>query len=62
MGMRRVFEPGAAALAAQVASDEQLAGIAQAYDGMAAARDRRRRCSSPTSRSTAASPRPPATT
>jgi DNA-binding FadR family transcriptional regulator len=39
MGMRRVFEPGAAALAATAASDEQLAGIAQAYDGMAAARD-----------------------
>ena len=37
MGMRRVFEPGAAALAAQAATDEQLAGIAQAYDGMAAA-------------------------
>ena len=42
MGMRRVFEPGAAALAAQAATDEQLAGIAQAYDGMAAARRRRR--------------------
>ena len=39
MGMRRVFEPGAAALAARAASDEQLAGIAQAYEGMAAARD-----------------------
>jgi len=37
MGMRRVFEPGAAAMAARAASDEQLAGIAQAYDGMAAA-------------------------
>ena len=37
MGMRRVFEPGAAALAAQAATDEQLAGIAQAYDGMATA-------------------------
>ena len=37
MGMRRVFEPGAAALAAQAASDEQLAGIAQAYEAMAAA-------------------------
>jgi len=34
MGMRRVFEPGAAALAAQAATDEQLAGIAQAYDRM----------------------------
>jgi len=39
MGMRRVFEPGAAALAAQAATDEQLAGIAQAYEGMAAAAD-----------------------
>jgi DNA-binding FadR family transcriptional regulator len=39
MGMRRVFEPGAAALAATAASDEQLAAIAQAYDGMAAAPD-----------------------
>jgi len=39
MGMRRVFEPGAAALAARSATDEQLAGIAQAYDGMAAAPD-----------------------
>jgi DNA-binding FadR family transcriptional regulator len=37
MGMRRVFEPGAAALAAQAATDEQLAGIARAYDGMVAA-------------------------
>jgi len=39
MDMRRVFEPGIAALAAVAASDEQLAGIAQAYDGMAAAPD-----------------------
>ena len=39
MDMRRVFEPGAAALAARAASDEQLAGIAQAYEGMAAAAD-----------------------
>ena len=39
MGMRRVFEPGAAALAAQAASAEQLAGIAQAYEGMASAVD-----------------------
>src|ERR1700712_1840389 len=39
MGVRRVFEPGAAALAAPAASAEQLAGIAQAYDGMAAAGD-----------------------
>jgi len=39
MGMRRVFEPGAAALAARAASDAQLAGIAQAYDAMAAAPD-----------------------
>jgi len=39
MGMRRVFEPGAAALAARAASDAQLAGIAQAYEAMAAAPD-----------------------
>ena len=39
MGMRRVFEPGTAALAAVAASDEQLEGIAQAYEGMAAAQD-----------------------
>ena len=39
MDMRRVFEPGAAALAARAASDEQLAGIAQAYEAMAAASD-----------------------
>jgi DNA-binding FadR family transcriptional regulator len=39
MAVRRIFEPGAAVLAAQAASDEQLAGIAQAYDGMAAAQD-----------------------
>lgn len=38
MTVRRVFEPAAAALAAQVASDEQLQGIAQAYAGMEAAR------------------------
>jgi DNA-binding FadR family transcriptional regulator len=37
MAMRRNFEPGAAALAAHAATDEQLAGIAQAYDGMVAA-------------------------
>ena len=37
MAMRRLFEPGAAALAAQAATDEQLAAIARAYDGMAAA-------------------------
>jgi len=36
--VRRVFEPAAAALAARVASDEALAGIAQAYAGMEAAR------------------------
>ncbi|HEY4068312.1 MAG TPA: FadR/GntR family transcriptional regulator [Burkholderiaceae bacterium] len=36
--VRRVFEPAAAALAAKVASEEALAGIAQAYAGMAAAR------------------------
>ena len=39
MAVRQVFEPGAAALAAQAATDEQLAGIAQAYEGMAAAQD-----------------------
>jgi len=37
MGVRQVFEPGVAALAAQAASELQLAGIAQAYEGMAAA-------------------------
>jgi DNA-binding FadR family transcriptional regulator len=36
--VRRVFEPAAAALAAKVASDAALQGIAQAYDGMEAAR------------------------
>ena len=36
--VRRVFEPAAAALAARVASDDALAGIAQAYAGMEAAR------------------------
>ena len=42
LGMRILggeLEPGAAALAAAAASDEQLAGIAQAYEGMAAAPD-----------------------
>ena len=34
---RRVFEPAAAALAAKVASDESLRGIAEAYAGMEAA-------------------------
>lgn len=38
MTVRRIFEPAAAALAAQVASEEQLQGIAQAYAGMEAAR------------------------
>lgn len=38
MTVRRIFEPAAAALAAQVASDEQLQGIAQAYAGMEEAR------------------------
>lgn len=38
MSVRRIFEPAAAALAAQVASEEQLQGIAQAYAGMEAAR------------------------
>jgi DNA-binding FadR family transcriptional regulator len=36
--VRRVFEPAAAALAARVATDEALAGIAQAYADMEAAR------------------------
>ncbi len=35
--VRRVFEPAAAALAARAASDEQLQGIAAAYEGMASA-------------------------
>jgi len=35
---RRVFEPAAAALAASVASDAALNGVAQAYAGMEAAR------------------------
>ena len=35
--VRRVFEPAAAALAARVASDEALQGIAEAYAGMEAA-------------------------
>jgi DNA-binding FadR family transcriptional regulator len=35
--VRRIFEPAAAALAARTASDEQLAAIEKAYDGMAAA-------------------------
>jgi DNA-binding FadR family transcriptional regulator len=35
---RRVFEPAAAALAATVASDAALKGVAQAYAGMEAAR------------------------
>ena len=39
MHVRQVFEPGAAALAARAATDAQLAGIAQAYEGMAAARE-----------------------
>ncbi len=37
MTVRRIFEPAAAALAAQVASDEELRGIAEAYAGMEAA-------------------------
>lgn len=40
MTVRRIFEPAAAALAARVASDEQLQGIAEAYAGMEAARTR----------------------
>jgi DNA-binding FadR family transcriptional regulator len=39
MTVRRIFEPNVAALAAQAASPEQLAAIAQAYEHMAAARD-----------------------
>ena len=35
--VRRVFEPAAAALAAKLASDEALQGIAEAYAGMEAA-------------------------
>jgi DNA-binding FadR family transcriptional regulator len=35
---RRVFEPAVAALAAKVASEDALHGIAQAYEGMASAR------------------------
>ena len=35
--VRRVFEPAAAALAARVASDDSLRGIAEAYAGMEAA-------------------------
>jgi len=38
MTVRRIFEPAAAALAARVASDEQLRGISDAYAGMEAAR------------------------
>ncbi|MDB5999729.1 MAG: Transcriptional regulator [Rhizobacter sp.] len=38
--VRRIFEPAAASLAAKVATDEQLKGIAQAYAGMEAARNR----------------------
>jgi len=37
--VRRVFEPAAAALAARVASDADLKGIASAYAAMEAARD-----------------------
>jgi DNA-binding FadR family transcriptional regulator len=38
MTVRRIFEPAAAALAARTASEEQLRGIAEAYEGMEAAR------------------------
>ena len=38
MTVRRIFEPAAAALAANMASEEQLRGIAEAYEGMEAAR------------------------
>ncbi|WP_077032603.1 FadR/GntR family transcriptional regulator [Pelomonas sp. KK5] len=37
MMVRRVFEPAAAALAARVATDEALASVKEAYDGMEAA-------------------------
>jgi DNA-binding FadR family transcriptional regulator len=37
MTVRRVFEPAAAALAAKVASDEDLRGISAAYAGMESA-------------------------
>lgn len=36
--VRRIFEPAAAALAAQMATPAQLAAVAEAYEGMAAAR------------------------
>jgi DNA-binding FadR family transcriptional regulator len=36
--VRRIFEPAAAAIAARVASDQALQGIAEAYAGMEAAR------------------------
>src|SRR4029079_11230777 len=38
MTVRRIFEPAAAALAARIASDDALRGIAEAYAGMEAAR------------------------
>lgn len=38
MEVRRIFEPAAAALAARVATEEQLRGIAAAYTGMESAR------------------------
>jgi DNA-binding FadR family transcriptional regulator len=38
MTVRRIFEPAAAALAARVATDEQLRGISEAYAGMESAR------------------------
>jgi DNA-binding FadR family transcriptional regulator len=38
MTVRRIFEPAAAALAARVATEEQLKGISEAYAGMEAAR------------------------
>jgi len=40
MTVRRVFEPAMAALAARAATEEQLAAIAEAYSGMAAAGDK----------------------
>ena len=38
LAVRRIFEPAAAALAAKVASDQNLQAIAEAYAGMEAAR------------------------
>lgn len=40
LGVRRIFEPAVAALAARTASAEELKGIAEAYDGMENAKTR----------------------